>query len=152
MAGFFVVTMAFLAIATYVVGILYVVSSYILEGLALGTVYGWKGWIPCYSQYLWGDLAGMRGWGAAAAVAEVLWPVAGYGFLCFPEAVVLWVFGAMMAFRMGVKVSIAHQIYEKAAPKRKNLYTVLSVLTVGMLRPVFLFGSKKIFRMFSKTT
>ena len=152
MAGFFVVVMAFLSLGAYVVGILYIVSSYILEGCVLGTVYGWKGWIPCYSQYLWGDLAGIRSWGAAAAAADVLWPVVGFGFLCFPEAIVLWAFGALMAFRMAVKVSIAHRIYEKAAPKRKNLYTVLSVLTAGMLRPVFLFGSKKFFRMFSKTT
>ena len=152
MAGFFVVVMAFLSLAAYVVGILYLLSSYILEGLALGTVCGWKGWIPCYSQYLWGELAGRKGLGVAAAILDVLWPVAAVCFLQVPELPILWGFAAVMVFRMAAKVSIAHLIYEKTVPQRKNLYTVLSVLTFGILRPVFLFGSKKFFRMFSKNT
>ena len=152
MAGFFVVMMGFLALATYGMGIIYIVSAYILEGVSLKAIYGWKAWIPCYSQYLWGELAGKRGLGVAAAILDVLWPAAGFCFLQQPELPILWGFAAVLVFRMAAKVSIAHQIYAKTVPQRKNLYTVLSVLTFGMLRPAFLFATKKFFRMFSKNT
>ena len=152
MAGFLIVMLGMISFGICVGGVVFLVYTYILEGISLKGVYGLRGWIPFYNQYLWGTLARRKGLGAAVAAADLAAPLLGYWFLTNPGAWTWWSFVAVILFRVTVKLVIAHQIYRDTAQNRERLYTALSVLSLGVLRPIFLFVSKKYFRMFSKTT
>ena len=152
MAGFLIVMLGMISFGICVGGVIFLLCTYILEGISLKGVYGLRGWIPFYNQYLWGTLARRKGLGVAVAAADLAAPLLGYWFLMNPGAWLWWSFVAVMLFRVAAKIFIAHQIYRNTAQNRERLYTALSVLTFGVLRPVFLFVSRKNFRMFSKTT
>ena len=113
-------------IAVFAAAAAYIMASYVLEGFSIacmrkkaGDAHTFPAWIPFYSKYLLGKLADRRVMGAVSALLTLL-------------SVCLCVFI--------LDTLIAHRIYKSRAGKYGDVLTVFTVLSLGLLRPVFLFA------------
>lgn len=125
--------------------ILYLLYSYLLEsvfcmryGKTAGMKYPATAWVPIWGQYLLGKAAGMNRLGAALAMDHLL--VLVLYIICmftYHDAA----YGALLLFAAAgfvLKAVICHRIYKVAVPNHYKLLSILSVLSLGLLRPVFL--------------
>lgn len=159
MAGFFVVMMWLFFLGVILFGGIYLLYAYILESIFLMNVCRsldmgapWQGWIPFYSQYLFGKAAGKSRVGILVALAHLAAVALAVWFLRDPLQV-NW-YGTLLAVVTGIvgKMLLAARIFKTWAGERGKLYTVLSVVSLGILRPTFLFLIRKKVCMLSKNT
>lgn len=145
MAMYVFVVLILLALAVY---FLY---AYTLESLSVMRILrgaGKKGavlaWVPFYKQYLLGKIAGCPKLGAAvaldylAAAVLCLLPNVAERYLVYIALAIL----ALLVLAFVLKSMLYHRIYQLAAPKRYDLFTIFGVVTLGILRPAFLFALK----------
>lgn len=135
-------------IAVFAAAAAYIMASYVLEGFSIacmrkkaGDAHTFPAWIPFYSKYLLGKLAGRRVMGAVSALLTLLSVCLCVYFYVCRELNTLWFILLLMALLAVfiLDTLIAHRIY-KSRSKYGDLLTVFTVLSLGLLRPVFLFA------------
>lgn len=127
----------------------YIMASYVLEGFSIacmrkkaGDAHTFPAWIPFYSKYLLGRLADRRVMGAVSALLTLLSVCLCVYFYVCRELNTLWFILLLMALLAVfiLDTLIAHRIYKSRAGKYGDVLTVFTVLSLGLLRPVFLFA------------
>lgn len=127
----------------------YIMASYVLEGFSIacmrkkaGDAHTFPAWIPFYSKYLLGKLADRRVMGAVSALLTLLSVCLCVYFYVCRELNTLWFILLLMALLAVfiLDTLIAHRIYKSRAGKYGDVLTVFTVLSLGLLRPVFLFA------------
>ena len=107
-----------------------------------GDAHTFPAWIPFYSKYLLGKLADRRVMGALSALLTLLSVCLCVYFYVCRELNTLWFILLLMALLAVfiLDTLIAHRIYKSRAGKYGDVLTVFTVLSLGLLRPVFLFA------------
>ena len=107
-----------------------------------GDAHTFPSWIPFYSKYLLGKLADRRVMGAVSALLTLLSACRCVYFYVCRELNTLWFILLLMALLAVfiLDTLIAHRIYKSRAGKYGDVLTVFTVLSLGLLRPVFLFA------------
>ena len=135
-------------IAVFAAAAAYIMASYVLEGFSIacmrkkaGDAHTFPAWIPFYSKYLLGKLADRRVMGAVSALLTLLSVCLCVYFYVCRELNTLWFILLLMALSAVfiLDTLIAHRIY-KSRSKYGDILTVFTVLSLGLLRPVFLFA------------
>ena len=136
-------------IAVFAAAAAYIMASYVLEGFSIacmrkkaGDAHTFPAWIPFYSKYLLGKLADQRVMGAVSALLTLLSVCLCVYFYVCRELNTLWFILLLMALLAVfiLDTLIAHRIYKSRAGKYGDVLTVFTVLSLGLLRPVFLFA------------
>lgn len=135
----------FVAIAIGV--ILYLLYSYVFQSVAcmcmlknIGYAYPLTAWIPFYHKYLLGKIANKQILGAISCVLSfisICLCVHFYIHLDF-ESVLLTILTISLMTTLIIDTIIAHQIY-KTHTKYADIFTIFTVLSFGILKPIFLF-------------
>ena len=135
-------------IAVFAAAAAYIMASYVLEGFSIacmrkkaGGAHTFPAWIPFYSKYLLGKLAGRRVMGAVSALLTLLSVcLCVYFYVCRELNTLLFILLLMALLAVFIlDTLIAHRIY-KSRSKYGDILTVFTVLSLGLLRPVFLFA------------
>ena len=135
-------------IAVFAAAAAYIMASYVLEGFSIacmrkkaGDAHTFTAWIPFYSKYLLGKLAGRRVMGAVSALLTLLsFCLCVYFYVCRELNTLLFILLLMALLAVFIlDTLIAHRIY-KSRSKYGDILTVFTVLSLGLLRPVFLFA------------
>lgn len=142
MAGLFLV--AFLAAV-----VIYTVISYVFDGISfmcMGKSLGYKNvftaWIPFYNKYLLGKISGDPVFGAASCVLSLVPVIMGLVFYFYAEAgIVLLVVSAVSLIVVFIcDTFMCQKIYRSRAEKYGDLLMIFHAITLGLLRPIFLFA------------
>ena len=135
-------------IAVFAAAAAYIMASYVLEGFSIacmrkkaGDAHTFPAWIPFYSKYLLGKLADRRVMGAVSALLTLLSVcLCIYFYVCRELNTLLFILLLMALLAVFIlDTLIAHRIY-KSRSKYGDILTVFTVLSLGLLRPVFLFA------------
>lgn len=138
----------YIFLAIFLLIVIYQIITYIFESLAImemskslqykavGTA-----WIPFYNKYLLGKIANHKVLGVILAILNVAIVVTGIGSYIQSDlnAILFGIFLICIVVSFVLDSIIAHKIYVKAIGKYGDILTVFSVLTLGFLRPIFLF-------------
>lgn len=135
----------FVAIAIGV--ILYLLYSYVFQSIAsmcmlknIGYVYPFTAWIPFYHKYLLGKIANKQILGAISGVLSfisICLCVHFYIHLDF-DSVLFSILTISFMTTLIIETIIAHQIY-KTHTKYADIFTIFTILSFGILKPIFLF-------------
>ena len=137
----------------FIACLIYSVVRYVLEGISvmrmaerLGYKHGGVAWIPFYNNCLIGKIAGARTLGIISFVLSVItfgisicYYIMAEGYpivekFAFPAEL------ALLAVKFVIDSVIAHKIYRKALGNNGDIMTVLTCLSLGLLRPIFFFA------------
>ena len=132
--------------------ILYLFLTYLFESIAMMVMseklhYKWKikAWIPLYNKYLLGEISGNKILGMMLAISSFLIIVLVSYFYFNQTTVILIIILFLTLFNFALDTVISHQIFKKTVPRICNVLTIFSILSLGLLRPIFiLFLSNKI--------
>lgn len=143
-------------LATIFIVLVYLLLSYIFESIAIGKMckslnykHAYTSWIPFYNKFLLGRIASHKKLGAMLAIINFsvitififLYNASSYSglFLIF--------FFVLIILSFILNIVISHDIFKKAIGAYADILTIFSVLSLGLLRPIFLFvlrNNKKI--------
>lgn len=166
MAGCSIVVLWLLSMPIVILGItagfgllIYLLYSWIFESIFCASLcknrWGWKpvlGWIPVWGQYLLGRATGARKMGLLLELDHLIVLVLCMVITTERVQVNSVVFLFFIALGVVLKAILAHRLYKMLAPQHYKVYAWASVLSMGLLRPVFLFVLRKKVIMFSKNT
>lgn len=136
----------------FIIIFIYQVITYVFESIAImemGRNLQYKAvgtaWIPFYNKYLLGKIGQHKVLGAILAILNVAIVVTGIGsYMQSDLNAILFGMFLLCTFASFILDSIiAHKIYVKASGKYGDILTVLGVLTLGFLRPIFLFVMRR---------
>lgn len=106
----------------------------------IGYAYPLTAWIPFYHKYLLGKIANKQILGAISGVLSFIFIclcVHFYIHLDF-ESVLLTILTISLITTSLIDTIIAHQIY-KTHTKYADIFTIFTILSFGILKPIFLF-------------
>lgn len=136
----------FVAIAIGI--ILYLLYSYVFQSIAsmcmlknIGYAYPFTAWIPFYHKYLLGKIANKQILGAISGVLSfisICLCVHFYIHLDF-DSVLFSILTISFMTTLIIETIIAHQIY-KTHTKYADIFTIFTILSFGILKPIFLFS------------
>ena len=140
--------MFFTFVAIFLAIVVYTVITYIFESIAIMSMsknLGYKAiytsWIPFYNKYLLGKIAENKVLGGIAAISNII--ITGVGIYCYIQnefqPIIFLIFLTCVLIGFILDIVISHKIYVKAINKYGDILTIFSVLTLGLLRPIFLF-------------
>ncbi len=130
------------------VAVLIYVGCYLFESLAIQRYMKKKSisgagraFIPCYNKYMFGVIANNRRLGVVAAVVNCVKLVALAVLVVAPEgsvyyALIVFVIASLLG--LIINTVIANAIFELFTGN-KTIYTVLSVVSLGVLRTIIIF-------------
>ena len=138
-------------IAIFIAAILYTIISYIFQGISIMCMsknIGYKNtftsWIPFYNKYLLGKIAGNKIIGLISGFLSLLIICLGTYFYIHKELeivpFIILVVSLIITFILDTIV--AHKIYKSYAYKYGDILTIFNILSLGLLRPIFLFVIK----------
>lgn len=154
MAGFSIVLMIMVFWLFFaVIGMIIGVCEYVFESVALMDMSKEKGyplpgtaWIPIYQRYILGKLGGNTAVGIAALVTQCVGIVGSIVRLAFNgnlNTLIFWVSSLANLASFVMVMVLSYNIFAKTKKQYAVVFTVLSVLTGGFLRPIFLFAVRK---------
>lgn len=155
MAGFFVVVMWLLIFGIVFFGGFYLLYSYMLESIFRMRTCGvpaWQAWIPFYGQVLLGGLVRRKRLGILTAVCHGAVIALAVWWVYDPLTITWHCLLLSLVAGFAAKSVIAGEIFRNWEEDRAGVYLILSILTLGALRPIFLFALRKKVCMFSKNT
>lgn len=141
----------FIFLAIFIVIVIYQIITYIFESFAImemGKNLQYKAvgtaWIPFYNKYLLGKIAQHKVLGVILTILNVVIVITGIGSYVQNDlnAILFGTFLICVFASFILDSIIAHKIYTKAIGKYGDILTVFGVLTLGFLRPIFLFVVK----------
>ncbi len=135
-------------IAIFVAVVLYIIMSYTFQGISIMCMsknMGYKNtftaWIPFYNKYLLGKIAGNKIMGVISGVLSFISIFLGICFYINKELkIVLFIILTIsLIITFILDTMITHRIYKSRAKKYGDILTVFNILSLGLLRPIFLF-------------
>lgn len=140
--------MFFTFIAIFLAIIVYVVITYIFESITVMSISKnlqykapFTAWLPFYNKYLLCKIANSKVIGIILPILNIL--TMGIGIYCYVQSefnpIIFMIFLICVLLGFILDIVISHKIYVNAINKYGDVLTVFSVLTLGFLRPVFLF-------------
>lgn len=135
-------------ITIFVAIILYTIISYTFEGISimcLSKNMGYKNtftaWIPFYNKCLLGKIAGNKIMGVISGVLSFISIFLGICFYINKELkiVIFIILTISLIITFILDTMITHRIYKSRAKKYGDILTVFNILSLGLLRPIFLF-------------
>ena len=135
-------------IAIFVAVVLYIIISYTFQGISIMCMsknMGYKNtftaWIPFYNKYLLGKIAGNKIMGVISGVLSFISIFLGICFYINKELkIVLFIILTIsLIITFILDTMITHRIYKSHAKKYGDILTVFNILSLGLLRPIFLF-------------
>lgn len=138
----------YLFIAVFIIIVIYLVVVYIFESIFMMKVLknsNKKGrllaWLPFYNKYLLGKIADRRAQGIAILIINLIVVGVGVFFYLKPTfyAELFGIFLLLILINFILNIVVSHNIFKKALSKYGDILTIFSVLTLGLLRPIFLF-------------
>lgn len=135
-------------IAIFVAVVLYIIMSYTFQGISIMCMcknMGYKNtftaWIPFYNKYLLGKIAGNKIMGGISCILSFIAICLGTRFYINKELeIVLFIILVIsLIITFILDTMIAHRIYKSRVNKYGDILTVFNVLSLGLLRPIFLF-------------
>ena len=150
MGGFSVVVLMsifayifFLFLALILAIILYTFISYIFESMAIMGMSKKKkllAWIPFYNKYILGVITGKKIIGGILGILNLISICLIIYFYTYHKfQIILFIILVIILFISYIfDMIIVHQIYKKCMNKYGNILTIFSVISFGLLRPVFL--------------
>ncbi len=138
----------YLFITLFLIVVSYILLTYIFEGIALMRIsenLGCKGymtsWIPFYNKYLLGRISGSKILGIILLMDNILIIAMGFYFYKYQvynvELFILFLLLLLISFILNMVIS--HKIFKMVTFKYGDILTIVSVLSLGILRPIFLF-------------
>lgn len=119
------------------------IIGYLFEGLTVSsylTEKRYQAWIPFYNKYLLGNITGEHQLGIVSAICSVPGIIMGYVLFMIGELnyVLFGIFLLILIVGFIVDHIIAYH-YISQRSRYANVLIVISVLTLGILRPIMLF-------------
>lgn len=139
----------FLFIAMSIIIVIYLLIVYIFESIFIMKVLKNSrkktyllAWIPFYNKYLLGRIANKKVLGVMSALTGLtLTGMSIYFYINSIFDVKLFSFFLVLVLiDFIINIVISHRIFKKALVKYGDILTIISVLTLGLLRPIFLFA------------
>ena len=138
----------FFFIAIFIFVVLYTVVSYTFESISIMTMgksVGYKNsgfaWIPFYNKYFLGKIAGNNVIGIISAILTFISFFLGFYFYIYKELgnvlFIILIISLIVGFILDTVV--AHKLYKSRTYKYSDILTIFTVLSLGLLRPLFLF-------------
>lgn len=138
----------FIFIAIFLAIIVYVIITYIFESISIMCMSKnlqykapFTAWIPFYNKYLLSKIAGSKMLGLILALFNI--GTVCTGLYCYFQTefnyIVFIMFLICILVGFIIDIVVSHKIYINVTQKYGDILTVLSVLTLGILRPIFLF-------------
>ena len=128
---FFIISFIFIII-------FYVLISYIFESLAITSMSKnlkskniYTGWIPFYNKYILGKIGNSEPLGITLFITTLISTITIILFFIFkePQPVLIII----------LDIILSNKIFNKYSKNFKDVMTALSVLSLGFLRPIFLY-------------
>ena len=138
-------------VAIFAAAAVYSLISYVFQGISImcmGKNRGYKtaftAWIPFYNKYVLGKIAGNPIIGGIAGMLSFVSICSGVLFICKEWAgiVVFAVFVISLMTTFILDAVIAHNIYKSRSEQHGELLTAFHILSLGLLRPIFLFARR----------
>lgn len=138
----------YLFLALFVLVIIYLLITYIFESMALfrmrknqGEKASYLSFLPGYQKYLLGKVARQKILGVVLMIVDVL--VIGLCIFFYCSQVFLdWFFLLLLillCLSFILNTVISHYIFKMSKIKYADIFTIFGVLSLGLLRPIFLF-------------
>ena len=135
-------------IAVFVAVVLYIIMSYTFQGISIMCMcknMGYKNtftaWIPFYNKYLLGKIAGNKIMGGISGILSFIAICLGTRLYINKklEIVLFIILVISLIITFILDTMIANRIYKSRANKYGDILTVFNILSLGLLRPIFLF-------------
>ena len=138
----------FIFVAAALAIIVYTVITYIFESISIMCIcknLQYKApataWIPFYNKYLLGKIIGNKILGTITGIINLATII--IGIYCYnlsvlePIAFAMFLVFLLLGFILDIVIS--HKIYKNATKKYGDILTILSILSLGVLRPIIIF-------------
>lgn len=137
----------FFAYCTVFIGVIaYTAISYLFESISVFCMcknLGYKpyaaAWVPFYQKYLLGRIVGNRAQGAILGLLNLAVVGFGIGSVYYYSIFLFGLFLAACILGFVLDMILAHKIYKSVTSRYGDILTIVSVLSLGLLRPVILF-------------
>lgn len=130
-------------LAVFFIIVIYLLVSYVFESLALHTMSNYKtlSWVPCLNKYCLGSLVKKEKMGLVLTIVDLMMVILGsYLFLSGAYSALLFLLLLLLtAVSFVLNTILAHLIFKERSARFGDIYTILSVLSLGLLRPIFMF-------------
>ena len=135
----------FLAIIVLIA--IYMLITYIFESISLQAFsknlkykYPILAWLPFYNKYILGKISGTYRLGILLSVSSLITFILGiYIFEGGTFGYIFIIFFVLLLLNFILDLVITHKIFKKYIIKYSDILTVFSVLSLGFLRPIFMF-------------
>ena len=139
----------FLFMAMSIIIVIYLLIVYIFESIFIMKVLKNSrkktyllAWIPFYNKYLLGRIANKKVLGVMSALTGLT--LTGMSIYFYINSIfdvkLFGFFLVLVLIDFIINIVISHRIFKKALVKYGDILTIISVLTLGLLRPIFLFA------------
>lgn len=139
----------FLFIAMSIIIVIYLLIVYSFESIFIMKVLKKSrkktyllAWIPFYNKYLLGRIANKKVLGVMSALTGLT--LTGMSIYFYINSIfdvkLFGFFLVLVLIDFIINIVISHRIFKKALVKYGDILTIISVLTLGLLRPIFLFA------------
>lgn len=137
-----------LFIAIFAAAILYLIISYTFEGISIMCMSKklkykdtFAAWIPFYNKYMLGKIAKSRTIGLISGILYFVSLSLSIYFYIHNKLetalFIILIISLIVTFILDTIIS--HKIYKARTSKYSDILTIFSILTFGLLRPIFLF-------------
>ncbi len=144
----FIIIYIFFIISIIAIIIFYVLVSYIFESISIVSMSkrlkyknAYTGWIPFYNKYILGKIGNSKPLGITLVITTLISTITIILFFVFkePQSILIIFFLLSVLITFIIDIILSHKIFNKYSSKYKDIMTILSVLSLGFLRPIFLF-------------
>lgn len=135
-------------ITIFIVIVAYSVMSYVFESMALRLMTknlwnkeGMRVWIPFYNKSIFGKIVGYKALGMISSCLTLISFLLSMYFFFYQQLkmVLFLVLLLMLIITFILDTFIAHRIYMNVSPRYGDILTATTILSLGLLRPLFLF-------------
>lgn len=155
----FLSAMFFVLAALFFAVVIYLVVGYIFESIAIHKMcknlnykHCFTAWIPFYNKYLMGKISKSKVEGIIVSIFDAVSFIL-LGFLYGSSQYNEWVmltFLILVIISFVLKIVMSHKIFSKALGRYGDIMTIFSVLSLGFLRPIFLFSIRDCKKLYNE--
>ncbi len=138
----------FFIISIIAIIIFYILVSYIFESISIVSMSkrlkyknAYTGWMPFYNKYILGKIGNSKPLGITLVITTLISTITIILFFVFkePQSILIIFFLLSVLITFILNIILSHKIFNKYSNKYKDSMTILSILSLGFLRPIFLF-------------
>lgn len=131
-----------------ILAILIKIALYIFQSIGLfriarvsGYKYPFIAWIPCISQYIIGRFAKSNQIGVSYSILALLKYLLVIALFFIGNEIIINLFLIYLIIYFVIDMLIINLFYEKVY-KNSNVYIILTIVTLGLMKPIFIFMSR----------